>query len=337
MKDPEGRRSAIDFLNFSIPLFRVFGIAVRLHWAMLLVYGVYFTQAAGWGGWRGVGLMAVTQAILLVSILFHEFGHCWMAIRHRGHAERIIIWPLGGYSVVEYDRGPRQQFQVAGIGPLSSLLLSAICFGILAATGIPLRWVHIQPLEQWYPAGFTLTQTFLLHAGRLNLLLALFNILVPAYPLDGGQVLFSLLSMRLGRLRAAGVMAAISIPFGLLIAFGGLMIGAPFLLLIGIQVIYEGNQLRMMIRTGNLDGHPGMGAGPEFEYMPDRPERKGFLSRWREKRARAARDRDRDRDFADRARVDAVLEKVSREGIGSLTSDEKRILDEASRRNRGER
>jgi Zn-dependent protease len=337
MKDAEGRRRAIDFLNFSFPMFRIFGIAVRIHWAMLLMYAIYFSQAATSDGWRGVGMMAVTQVILLVSILFHEFGHCWMAVRHRGHAEKILIWPLGGYSIVEYDRGPRQQLQVAGIGPVSSLLLSGICFGALAATGVALRWDHALPFEHWYPIGFSLTQTFLLHAARLNLLLAIFNLVVPAYPLDGGQVLFALLSLKFGRLRAAQTMAAISIPVGAAIAFAGLATVAPFLILIGIQVIYEGNQLRYFIRIGELDAHPGMGAasGPEFEYMPDRPKKKGFFARWKDKRARAALDRDRDRDLADRARVDAVLEKVSREGIGSLTADERRILDEASRRSRG--
>jgi hypothetical protein len=37
-----------------------------------------------------------------------------------------------------------------------------------------------------------------------------------------------------------------------------------------------------------------------------------------------------------RSKVDAILEKVSRDGIGSLSASEKKILDDASRRNRGE-
>ncbi len=337
MKDAEGRREAIDFLNFSFPMFRIFGIAVRIHWSMFLIYAIYFSQAASRAGWLGVGMMAVTQAILLVSILFHEFGHCWMAIRHRGHAEKILIWPLGGYSVVDYQRGPRHQLAVAGIGPVSSFLLSGICYGLLAATGVPLRWEHVHPFEYWYPMGFTLAQIFLLHAARLNLLLAVFNLVVPAYPLDGGQVLFALLTMKFGRVPAARATAVISMVIGVLVAFAGLATFQPFLILIGLQVVYEGNQMRYLVRIGEMDAHPGFGpgAGPEFDYMPDRPQKKGFFARWRERRARAAFERDRDRELADRARVDAVLEKVSREGIGSLTADERRILDEASRRSRG--
>jgi len=325
-------------MRWSFPLFRIFGISVHMHWLMLIVMGFYFAQAGTADGWTGVWMMGVTQLILLVSILFHELGHCWMVIRHRGSAEKILIWPLGGLSFVEYDRGPHQQIQVSGIGPLSSLLLSAIFFGVLVATGIPWRWDWALPFEHWTPRKFSLLQIFLLHAARLNLLLAVFNLVIPAYPLDGGQVLFGLLTLRYGRLRAAKTMAAISIPVGVAIAFFALASGMIMLALIGLSVIYEGHQLRMLIRSGDIDAHPGYasGSGPQFDYMPDRPRRKGFFARWREKRARDAIARDEERDRVSRDRVDEVLDKVSREGIGSLTLEERKILDDASRRGRGD-
>jgi Zn-dependent protease len=259
-----------------------------------------------------------------------------MAIHNRGSAEKILLWPLGGLSFIDYERSPQHQIQVSGIGPLSSLLLSALFFGILAATGIPMRWDYVLPFEHWMPREFSLTQIFLLHAARLNLILALFNLLIPAYPLDGGQVLFGFLSLKFGRLRAAKAMVFISIPIGAAIAFFGLSAGMIMLAFIGLSVIFEGVQLRKLIQAGDIDAHPVYGGGPEFQYMPDRPEKKGFFAKWREKRARAAMARDAERNQAARARVDAVLEKVSREGIGSLTSEEKRVLDEASRRGRGE-
>ncbi|HVR84100.1 MAG TPA: site-2 protease family protein [Planctomycetota bacterium] len=318
-------------------MFRIFGIAVRMHWVMALTLAYYFAQAVA-GGWLGVGLMAVTQAILIASILFHELGHCWMAIRHRGHAEKILLWPLGGLSYLEYDRRPQLQIQVSIIGPISSLLLSAICFGILRATDIPLDWNLAHPLRSWYPMGFTLAQILILHAARLNLILGLFNV-IPAYPLDGGQVLQAFLTLKIGRLRAAQVTSAVSIVVGAAMVFFGFVRSEILLTLIGLNILFAAHQLRSLIRMGELDAHPSMGGGGssgEFDYMPERPRKKGFWARWKEKRSRAAAARDLERDQAGRARVDAVLEKVSREGIGSLTSDEKRILDEASRRSRGE-
>ena len=325
----------IEFMSWSFPLFRIFGIQVRMHWFFVLMMAIYLTQSGASGGWVGAGLMLVTMAILVVSILFHELGHCWMAIREGGSAEKILIWPLGGLATVEYEHGPKKQIIVAGIGPLSSLVLSAACFGILAATGAAWDWGLLLPFENWYPRGFSLVQVFLLHAARLNLILALFNLCVPAYPLDGGQVLFGLLSLKWGRHRAAGAMVAISFPIGAAIAVLGLAGGQLFLGLIGLMVIYEAFQLRNLIRMGALDAHPGYGgSGSEFEYMPDRPRKKGWLVRWRENRARRAMARESEREVALKAEVDAVLDKVSREGIGSLSAAEKKILDDASRRGR---
>lgn len=313
----------------------MFGIIVHLHWLMVLMIAVYLAQAATADGWYGVGMMSVTQLILILSILVHELGHCFMARHHHGSADKILLWPLGGLSFVDYERGPKQQIHVSGIGPLSSLGLSALFFGLLAASGIALKWDHILPFEGWRPDGFSLTQIFLLQAARLNMILALFNLLIPAYPLDGGQVLFGLLSLKYGRMSAAKTMAAISIPIGAAIAFFGLASGMFMLGLIGLSVIVEGIQLRKLIQSGDLDAHPGYAGGPEFQYMPDKPVKKGWFARWKEKRARAAVDAEMARDQADRARVDEVLDKVSREGIGSLTSAEKQILDNASRRSRG--
>ena len=97
-----------------------------------------------------------------------------------------------------------------------------------------------------------------------------------------------------------------------------------------------GQVIRTLLSQGMISAHPMFGASPEFDYMPDRPRRKGFFARWREGRARKAAARDEERDRVSRVRVDEVLDKVSREGIGSLTPEERRILDEASRRGRGE-
>jgi Zn-dependent protease len=323
-------------MNWSFPLFRIFGIQIRVHWFMVLMIGILLLQAAP-GGPDALGWVAAGLLILIISILFHEFGHCWMAIRQGGHAEKILIWPLGGLSSVEYEHGPLQQIKVSGIGPLSSVVLSGICCGILVASGARWSWSLLLPYEGWRPSEYSLLQVFLLIAARLNLLLALFNLLVPAYPLDGGQVLFGLLTLKFGRRRAAQAMVFISIPIGAALALFGFSAGLIFLGLIGLQVIYEAFQLRYLIRIGELEAHPAFG-GPsrQFEYMPERPKKKGWFARWKEGRARRAIERESEKQDAMRAKVDAILDKVSREGLGSLSPAEKKILDDASRRGRGE-
>lgn len=304
---------------------------------MALMIGIYVTRGAARDGWWGVRWMAITMAIMIVSILFHELAHCWMAIRLGGSAEKILLWPLGGLAFVDYDHGPREQIQVAGIGPISSLVLAALCFGILPLTGASWDWGLVLPFDDWWPRGLSLVQVFVLHAARLNLLNALFNLCVPAYPLDGGQVLFGLLTLKFGRHRAAQAITVIAIPIGATLAILGFAQNELILGFIGVSVIFEAFQLRNLIRMGELDAHPAYrGSERTFDYMPDRPARKGFFARWRESRLRRAAVRESEREDAARARVDAVLEKVSREGIGSLSAAEKKILDDASRRNRGE-
>jgi hypothetical protein len=137
---------------------------------------------------------------------------------------------------------------------------------------------------------------------------------------------------------------ATSFPIGLAMTIWGIAQQEFNILLVGIWVLVEAFQMRRLLRMGELNAHPAFAShGPEYEYLesPYRPDRvrvqkPGWFARWRQKRARAAMARNDQRDVVDRARVDAVLDKVSREGIGSLTSDEKQVLDEASRRNRGD-
>jgi Zn-dependent protease len=307
-----------------------------MHWALGLIILFYLIHGIDAAGVFGLWTMAVTMAILVVSILFHEFAHCWMAVKMGGSAEDILLWPLGGLSTLSHSNSPGVEIKVAGVGPVSSFVLSAACFGGIVLTGAAWDWRLLSPFDSWGLGDPSLLRMFLLHAARLNLYLGLFNLLVPAYPLDGGRVLFAFLTTRIGRQRAAGVCAMLSMPIGILMAAWGFAKRDFTLGFIGIWVLLQGWQLHQLVKTGNLDAHPGFGGGAEFEYMPDRPRKKGWFERWREKRARASMARDAEEAGAARARVDAILDKVSREGIGSLSAAEKKILDDASRRNRGE-
>jgi Zn-dependent protease len=310
-----------------------------MHWLMALMIGIYLVKGAahpGHGGWWGLGWTSVTIAILLISILFHEYAHCWMAGHQGGGAEKILLWPLGGLSSVHYEPGAWPQIRVAGVGPLSSLVLAAGCFAVLPLTGAPWSWELLLPFDDWWPWGLSTAQVFLLHAARLNLLLGLFNLLVPAYPLDGGQVLFGFLTLRWGRRKAAELTALIAIPIGAVMAILGFAQNELLLGFIGVSVLFEAFQLRYLVRIGELEAHPAFGqAAPEFNYMPDRPRKKGWFARWREDRARARTAREAEREARLRERVDQVLDKVSREGIGALSPDERSILEEASRKTKG--
>jgi Zn-dependent protease len=304
-----------------------------MHWVLALVIAIFLVQALP-GGAFGIGWMAVTMAILFLSILLHELAHCWMAVRLGGHADEIVMGPLGGVSYIGHTGSSRDEIKIAGIGPLTNFALAGACVASLVLSGAAWTWDILNPFSAWWGVTWTMTQLFLVHAARINVILGLFNLVVPAYPLDGGRILFGVLTIRYGRTRGALMSASIAIPVGFALAVCGFAMGDIFLGLIGVSVIFDAYQLRRLAQMGELEAHPMFGSASEFEYMPERPRKAGFFARWRQRRAQKLAFREEEKQSRLRERVDTILEKVSREGIGSLSAAERRILDEASRRSR---
>lgn len=118
-------------------------------------------------------LMGVTTALLFFfSILWHEMAHALMAKFYRIPVRRIVLFIFGGMAEIEQEpKKASQEFWIALIGPISSVVLGGIFWGaaLLAGTtsalGVMLAWL-----------------------GRINGLLTIFN-MIPGFPLDGGRVL----------------------------------------------------------------------------------------------------------------------------------------------------
>lgn len=71
---------------------------------------VLVAQVAGsfvYGGWWPLLWFLVLGPVLLVSVLVHELGHCAAARSVGGHADSILLWPLGGLAFIGHDRGPK--------------------------------------------------------------------------------------------------------------------------------------------------------------------------------------------------------------------------------------
>lgn len=197
-----------------IEIARIFGVRLRLDWSWFAVLLLLtWTFATFDFPLREPGLesgsywlLGFAAAILLfVSVLIHELAHA-LAARGRGiPVERITLFIFGGVAEMRMEATrPLDEFVVTIVGPLSSLALAGafwgIGYGALAAGG-----------ESSALLSFTL--------GRLNLILAIFN-MVPAFPLDGGRVLRSVLWRMTGSFMRATRWAA-----GLGRGFGWLLIG----------------------------------------------------------------------------------------------------------------
>jgi Zn-dependent protease len=181
----------------SIRLFRFAGVDVYLHWWWFLV-AAYQIQGRT-RGYTSIGWSIAEYLGLFVIVLVHEFGHALACRQVGGIADRIVLWPLGGVACVDPPPRPGATLWSIAAGPLVNVVLLPIIYG-LGILGRNTGWSAANPNAH----------LLLRHILWIDLGLLIFNML-PIYPLDGGQILRSLLWFVLGRARS--LMAATIIGF----------------------------------------------------------------------------------------------------------------------------
>ena len=180
----------------SLRIGKIFGIDVYIHFSWIIIIVLMtWSLAIGWFPVLYHGFSAITDwvlgffaAILLfVSVLLHELAHSVVA-RSRGlPVKDITLFIFGGVSNIEKEPGsPGIEFQMAVVGPMTSLLIGILSLGLLYLLGIPDSAVG----------------AILGYLGFANILLGIFN-LIPGFPLDGGRVLRSIVWKIDGNLRRA--------------------------------------------------------------------------------------------------------------------------------------
>jgi Zn-dependent protease len=181
----------------SIHLFRFAGIDVFLHWSWFLV--AIFEINTGSTRYSSVVWNAIEYLALFAIVLLHEYGHALACRQVGGRSDHIVLWPLGGVAYVDPPPRPGATLWSIAAGPLVNVVLLVIVsiigmFGRSAGVWTAIPNVHALLRALWY----------------INFGLLIFNML-PIYPLDGGQILRSLLWFPLGRARS--LMAATVIGF----------------------------------------------------------------------------------------------------------------------------
>lgn len=172
----------------SIHLFRLAGIDVFLHWSWFLI--AMYEIRGGLGTYSSIGWNIAEYLSLFLIVTIHEFGHALACRQVGGTANRIVLWPMGGVAYVDPPPRPGATLWSIAAGPLVNVAL------------FPILWIVVRGSRI---AGMPASQhdLFLLLQAMfyINFGLLAFNIL-PIYPLDGGQILRSLLWFVLGRARS---------------------------------------------------------------------------------------------------------------------------------------
>ena len=217
----------------SIQLARVFGIRIGADTSwFIFLFLIIWLQSEQYkdlfpGDDGKAFALAVASAFLFVlSILLHELGHAAVAIRNGIGIVGIDLWMFGGVAKMRKDAdSPGVDFRIAAAGPLVTLLIAAICFGIGAASVGANEFLHVLTYDRPGSAGTTLVADVCF----INALLLVFNLL-PGLPLDGGRILRAIVWWRTGdRNRATRTMAAAG--RGLAYLVGG----------VGVYAVVKGN------------------------------------------------------------------------------------------------
>lgn len=218
-------------MRWSFKIFTVSGIGIYLHITFLMLMVLVFSLYLGKGGAetaiQGTGLiLAVFGCVLL-----HELGHALTAKRLGIRTKDIVLLPIGGVARLErMPREPLQELAITVAGPMVNVVIAAVLFGILWLTDVEIGFRLDDVTE-----ARTGLPTFLRELLVINVFLAAFN-LIPAFPMDGGRILRSLLALKLDYPRATRIAATIGQGFAVLFGFYGLMIGHWLLVLIAAFV-----------------------------------------------------------------------------------------------------
>jgi Zn-dependent protease len=120
----------------------------------------------------------------------HEFGHAMACRQVGGTANQIMLWPLGGVAYVSPPQRAGATLWSIAAGPLVNVALLPVLYGAAVASRT-MGWAETNP------DAYTFVGMLLF----IDVSLLVFNLL-PIYPLDGGQILRSLLWFGLGRARS---------------------------------------------------------------------------------------------------------------------------------------
>jgi stage IV sporulation protein FB len=228
----------------SLPLGRLFGIRIFVHWSFWLLPLWVVVSTSGNPEAGSVGQNLGLLAAMFGCIVLHELGHALSARRFGIKTRDITLYPIGG--VARLDRmteKPWEELCIAIAGPLVNVGIALGLGSVLVAA----NFVVLALLEHF--AG-----QFLFLLAALNLFLVLFN-MIPAFPMDGGRVLRAILALPLGLLPATRIAVAISssmaigLAFYLVVAFLFRLVGTPIfgepsptLLFIAMFVFWAGQQ-----------------------------------------------------------------------------------------------
>jgi len=297
-------------MRWSLPLYRLWGIGVRVHLIFIIVIIARLISTL-LETKTGFLFMAIFLAGLFLLVLLHEYGHCLACRKVEGEADEILMWPLGGLaSCLPPNTWKANLITVLGGPAINVLLLPVLAGGVLILSGGQWDLVFFNPLDPLLTMGSTDSglfgyAVFSMHVS--NVFLLGFNMLVPMYPMDCGRVVHALIWRKKGRAVADRITWTVGIVTAIVLATIALAISEMMLFaiaLFGGFVCFTEQRKQRFLEA----------AGPDWSMPFDAA-------------ASGGKPQTPEVDFQE---IDRILDKISKHGIQSLTRREKKKLSKAS-------
>lgn len=218
----------------SFKIAEIAGISIKIHFTFLLLILIF-------GKW----FFFVLAVFFFVTM--HELAHGLMAKRFGIQVKEITLLPIGGVAAMgKMPEKPYQEFLISVAGPLSNIAIIVIFY-------FPLRWfvgpeVFYAAFKSFFSGHLLLSNPafILCQVYWINLILAGFNLL-PAFPMDGGRILRSILANKLGFQRATKIAVNFGHVFAIFFGYIGLTQGRLILLVIAVFIYMAASSEELQI------------------------------------------------------------------------------------------
>src|SRR5262249_26817648 len=378
------RRAMNDPFAWSLPLGRLFGVTVRVHWLFPFIAIGYVLHVAwgktmlpgtddGTGTWgrypNGAWVDAcVFMLLLFFSVVLEERVHGSAAGGGAGGAGGVLLGPLGGLATAGVPPRPGPHFLPAAAGPATNVGLAILCVLVLLCMGensvqpawnpLPgfgdsfpmrnadgmvrlVRWSGEVKEFHWLQPNVWLVRFF-----WINYFMAVLNVVLCGFPLDGGRMLQSALWPSLGYRQS--MLFAIFVGFAIVFVVGlyAIILNSVMSLCLALFIYVSCQRQWVLLETGEGEGVFGYDFSQGYTSLerdqaqaapaPAKPKQ-SWWRRWLQKRAQKRLQREIEQREADEKRMDELLQKLHKQGRQALTDEEQRFMKRVSDRYRNNR
>ncbi|MBE0429037.1 MAG: site-2 protease family protein [Thermoleophilia bacterium] len=230
-------------MKWSFKIGSAFGIELRMHitFFLIVLFAAYIWGVLFERGYQGAVYGAALISVLFACVVIHELAHSLMAIHYGGQVSSITLLPIGGVSLLKnMPEDPMKELVVSVVGPMTNVVIGFLLIPLLYLIPDPVGgpWGAYADVDLF--TGISV-QAFISYLLFINFVLAFFN-MVPAFPLDGGRVLRSILALKMSYVKATRAAVTIGQIFAFILGITGLLLGAWLWIIIAVFIYLGASQ-----------------------------------------------------------------------------------------------